>query len=84
MKKGIKTLLLYLVMIAAVVLAVVYISGSGKEEPQYSEIIDLFENKEVGRFEVSNSNVLTIYKWKDKEANIVEEKAYKSFKLRSL
>ena len=61
MKKGFKTLLVYLVLIAAVVGIVAYVSGANKQEKiKYSEITEYFEQNKVYSFEVSNSNVLTI------------------------
>ena len=61
MKKGMKTLLLYLAMIAAVILVVVAVSGVFSEKPlTYSDVRDLFENNQVHSFEVSNTGVLTM------------------------
>ena len=61
MKKGMKTLLLYLAMIAAVILIVVAVSGAFSEKaPQYSDIREYFENDQVKYFEVSNTGVLTL------------------------
>ena len=61
MKKGMKTLLLYLFMIAAVILVVVTVSGSFKpKELTYSEVRDYFKNVQVESFEISNSGVLTM------------------------
>ena len=48
MKKGMKTLLFYLVMIAAVIIVVVTVSGSFKpKELTYSDVRDLFKNVQV-------------------------------------
>ena len=61
MKKGMKTLLFYLVMIAAVILVVATVSGSFKpKELTYSDVRDLFKNNQVQSFEVSNTGVLTM------------------------
>ncbi len=61
MKKGFKTLLVYLVLIAAVVLIVAYVSGVNEQEKlAYSEIYGYFENEQVHSFEVSNKNLLKL------------------------
>jgi len=61
MKKGMKTLLFYLVMIAAVIIVVATVSGSFKpKELTYSDVRDLFKNNQVQSFEVSNTGVLTM------------------------
>ncbi len=61
MKKGMKTLLLYLAMIAAVILVVVAVSGAFSEKAlKYSDIRDYFETDQVKSFEVSNTGVLTL------------------------
>ena len=61
MKKGMKTLLFYLVMIAAVIIVVVTVSGSFKpKELTYSDVRDLFKNVQVQSFEVSNTGELTM------------------------
>ena len=61
MKKGMKTLLFYLVMIAAVIIVVVTVSGSFKpKELTYSDVRNLFKNVQVQSFEVSNTGVLTM------------------------
>ena len=61
MKKGLKTLFVYLALIAAVVLVVAYVSGVNKQEKiKYSEIYDYFAKEQVYSFEVSSSNVLTL------------------------
>ena len=61
MKKGMKTLLFYLVMIAAVILIVATVSGSFKpKELTYSDVRDLFKTCQVQSFEVSNTGVLTM------------------------
>ena len=61
MKKGMKTLLLYLAMIAAVILVVVAVSGVFSEKAlTYSQVRDYFKNNQVQSFEVSNTGVLTM------------------------
>ena len=61
MKKGMKTLLLYLVMIAAVILVVATVSGAFSQKGlTYSDVRDLFANNQVHSFEVSNTGVLTM------------------------
>ena len=61
MKKGIKTLLVYVVLIAVVVGIVAFVSGANEQEKlKYSEIYGYFEKEQVHSFEVSNSNILTL------------------------
>ncbi len=61
MKKGMKTLLLYLALIAAVIIVVVAVSGSFKPEKiTYADVRELFKNNQVEYFEVSNTGVLTM------------------------
>ena len=86
MKKGFKTLALYLVLIAIVVVVVMYVSGSfsPKEEVTFSDVYNYFKNEEVAKFEMSNSNVLTIYKWKDRELKMIDENNPISYEVRSL
>ena len=91
MKKGLKTLLVYLVLIAAIVLAVWYVSGVNQQEKiKYSEIYGYFENEQVYSFEVSNSNVLTLKLYSlnadgtvnhDKNALIEKEVTYELYSL---
>ena len=86
MKKGFKTLLLYLAIIALVVVVVMYVSGSfsPKEEVTFSDIYNSFKNEEVAKFEMSNTNVLTIYKWSNRELKMIDEKNPISYEVRSL
>ena len=86
MKKGFKTLLLYLVIIAFAVLAVMFVSGSfdPKEDVTFYDVYDSFKNEEVAKFEMSNSNVLTIYKWTNKELKMIDEKNPVVYEVRSL
>ena len=90
MKKGLKTLLLYVVMIAVVMIVVFYVTGSFKpKEITYSEVYDYFQNEQVHSFEVSNTNELTMLLYPSDENGInydAEEKELikVSFKLRSL
>ena len=90
MKKGLKTLLLYVVMIAVVMIAVFYVTGSFKpKEITYSEVYDYFKNEQVHSFEVSNTNELTMLLYPTTENGINYDADEKelitvSFKLRSL
>ena len=91
MKKGLKTLLVYLALIAAVVLVVAYVSGVNQQEKiKYSEIYGYFENGQVYSFEVSTKNVITIKLYSlnadgsvnyDKNALIEEEVVYELYSL---
>ena len=91
MKKGLKTLLVYVVLIALVVGIVAYVSGTTKQEKlKYSEIYGYFANEQVYSFEVSNSNILTLKLYStnadgsvnhDKDAILKDEVKYE---LRSL
>ena len=76
MKKGTKTLLLYLFMIAAVIIAVTAVSGSFKpKELTYSEVRDLFKDVKVESFEVSNTGILTMTLYEvDENGNVNYEK----------
>ena len=91
MKKGLKTLLVYLVLILAVVLVVAYVSGANQQEKmKYSEIYGYFAEERVYSFEVSNSNVLTLKLYSLNEDGTVNhdkgaiEKKEVSYKLYSL
>ena len=86
MKKGFKTLALYLALIAVVVLVVMYVSGSfnAKKELTFSDIYTYFKNEEVAKFEMGNDNVLTIWKWQNREQKTIDEKNPISFEVRSL
>ena len=90
MKKGLKTLLLYVVMIAVVMIAVFYVTGSFKpKEITYSEVYDYFKNEQVHSFEISNTNELTMLLYPTTENGINYDADEKelitvSFKLRSL
>ena len=91
MKKGFKTLLVYLVLIAAVVFIVAYVSGVNEQEKlAYSEIYGYFENEQVHSFEVSNKNVLRLKLYSlnaDGTVNYDEKALLKdevSYKLRSV
>ena len=91
MKKGLKTLLVYLALIAAVVLVVAYVSGVNQQEKiKYSEIYGYFESGQVHSFEVSTKNVITIKLYSlnpdgsvnyDKNALIEEEVVYELYSL---
>ena len=91
MKKGLKTLFVYLALIAAVVLVVAYVSGVNKQEKiKYSEIYDYFAKEQVYSFEVSSSNVLTLKLYSlnedgsvnhDKSALIEKTVSYKLYSL---
>ena len=91
MKKGLKTLLIYLVLIVAVVLVVAYVSGVNQQaKMKYSEIYGYFEKGQVHSFEVSNQNVLKLKLYSlnedgtvnyDKNALIEEEVTYKLYSL---
>ncbi len=89
MKKGLKTLLLYLLLIGTVILIVVYVSGSFKQKELTTfEVYTYFKEERVKEFVVSNDNVLTLTLYKknaDGTINYGEaEKQTVSFKLRSL
>jgi len=91
MKKGLKTLLVYLALILAVVLVVAYVSGINKQEKiKYSEIYGYFENEQVYSFGVTNSNILTLKLYSlnedgtvnhDKNALIEKEVTYELYSL---
>ena len=91
MKKGLKTLLVYLVLILAIVLVVMYVSGVNQQDKmKYSEIYGYFANEQVYSFEVSNSNVLKLKLYSlnedgtvnhDKNALIEKEVTYKLYSL---
>ncbi len=61
-RKDIKTLLLYLAIIIAivVVLAPMFKGVGGREDPGYSDVVAYFTNEEVTEFHVSVENVLTM------------------------
>ena len=72
MKKGLKTLLLYLLLIGTVILIVVYVSGSFKQKELTTfEVYTYFKEERVKEFVVSNDNVLTLTLYKKNADNIV-------------
>ena len=62
MKKHIKTILLYLVVIALIIVAVSLIFNStSKEKAKLSEIVDYFESDRVASFVIDKSYNLTLH-----------------------
>ena len=60
MKNNTKSAALWIVVIlGAVLLLSVLFSGTGAKEVPYSQMLEMFRNEEVVRFEVSKSNTLT-------------------------
>jgi hypothetical protein len=64
MKKHMKTLLLYLVVIALIIAAVSLIfNNTSKEKAKLSEIVDYFEKDLVASFVIDKSYNLTLNVW---------------------
>ena len=60
MKNNTKSAALWIaVILGAVLLLSVLFSGTGAKEVPYSQMLEMFRNEEVVRFEVSKSNTLT-------------------------
>ena len=60
MKNNTKSAVLWIaVILGAVLLLSVLFSGTGAKEVPYSQMLEMFRNEEVVRFEVSKSNTLT-------------------------
>ena len=61
MKKGLRTLIIYVVLFAAVIGVIAFVSGTNESDKlKYSDIVEYFEKGQVYSFEVSNSNILTL------------------------
>ncbi len=68
MKKGVKQILFYLVLIVAVVLVCAMLFRQEAKDIQYSDVVIAFKNGEVAEFQIDNSNVLTM-KFKENSAS---------------
>ncbi len=83
MKKGLKTLLVYLALFAVVILIIFYFSGVNQQEKlKYSDIREYFEKDQVKYFEVTSDNVLNLTLIAGVDGNTEEQEI--SFELRSL
>ena len=86
MKNNGKTILFYVVLIAVLLMASSFLLGQKKEkDPEYSEIVALFESGEVESYNITASNILDI-KTRDKtnSSGITVKGKEISVKLRSL
>ena len=60
MKNNSKSAALWIAVILSVVLLLSFLfAGTGAKEVPYSQMLEMFRNEEVVRFEVSKSNTLT-------------------------
>jgi len=61
MKNNLKTIILYLFLIGAIIVAMYFVlSDLPKEEVIYSQIVEYFENEQVKAFEIDENNNLTL------------------------
>ena len=73
MKNNVKVILFYVLLIAAIFIAVLAMMGnpSSNEEPIFSDIMQYFEEDRVKEFEVSSENVLTLIVYKTDKAGLL-------------
>ncbi len=73
MKNNAKVIVFYVVLIAAIFIAVFAMLGSpsSKEDMSFSDVMQYFKEDRVKEFEVSNSNVLTIVIYKTDKAGVL-------------
>ena len=73
MKNNVKVILFYVLLIAAIFVAVLAMMGnpSSNEEPIFSDIMQYFEEDRVKEFEVSSENVLTLIVYKTDKAGLL-------------
>lgn len=61
MKKNIKTIIFYVVIIALFALAALYLTGKGREEAlTYDKVLAMFDNNEVTEFSIKDGNILSV------------------------
>ena len=61
MKKNIKTIIFYVVIIALFALAALYLTGKGREEAlTYDKVLAMFDNNEVTEFSIKDVNILSV------------------------
>ena len=81
MKKNLRTIVFYLILITVIIVAMYFILNQlPKEEVYYSQIAEYFDNEQVKSFEVDNSDYLTLVLRPEKEGG--KEKTV-TFRLRN-
>ena len=76
MKSNLKTILLYVVIILAIIVAAAWIFGDTGGDITYGQIIDLFDKGQVTDFSISKNNTLTVKTTDNKRYQIVIPDVY--------
>ena len=82
MKNNAKVMIFYVVLIAAIFVAVITMLGSpaSKEDLSFSDVMQYFEEDRVKEFEVSNANVLTMVVYKTDKVGVLTPEDVKDLK----
>ncbi|MBO5110678.1 MAG: ATP-dependent zinc metalloprotease FtsH [Clostridia bacterium] len=80
MKKNLKVIIFYAVLILVIIIAATSLFKDTYEEKGYSDIVKYFENEQVHKFVVDEKNQLVMELYTDKEG----EYTYVSYKMRDL